>query len=104
MSEQKSQRLKTTICQQNGLQLLCRTHASRDGKTLTFVFVFKGTGKRINWKAPEGVKLQWAEKGFYLMTGLIQNLPNLSNNIFTHKYYAIYVLDDYAVNLQDDVC
>ena len=54
---------------------------------------------------PEGVYVQWAPKGSYrleTMLGTISHLRNRSN-IFTHRDYALYILDDYSVHVMPEV-
>ena len=62
-------------------------------------FVFKEKGTRVKLNPPEDMEVHWAPKGSYRleqMLSTIANQPNMYNN-FTHKNYAIYVLDDNSV-------
>ena len=67
--------------------------------------VAKLAGTRISLTPPEGIKYQWAEKGSYRLPQMLQTIKNLPNRMhpFMKKAYAIYVLDDYAVHLQEEV-
>ena len=83
------------------------TQVSSDPKMqLDTEFCFKGKGKRIKLE-PES-KVHWAPKGSYrleTMLKTIENLPDRSDmNIFNkEKHFGIYVVDDYAVHLQDEI-
>ena len=83
--------------------------ASDPNIKLTTEFCFKGAGKKVKVEPPnENAKIHWAPKGSYrleTMLKTIENLPDRSNlNMFCkEKGYAIYVLDDFAVHLMEDV-
>ena len=70
-----------------------------------FVFVL---GKRIKLDTPHNANVYWSRSGSYnkdIMMETIKNLPDRSNlNIFCkEKGFAVYVLDDFAVHLMDEV-
>ena len=68
-------------------------------------FWFFFSGKRVKLNPPENVHVQWAEKGSYRLEHMLETISHLPNrfNMFTQKNYAIYVLDNYAVHLQEEV-
>ena len=68
-------------------------------------FVFKGKGTRTTLDIPAGVHVQWAPKGSYRLETMLGTISHLENkyNMFSHKNYAVYVLDDYSVHISDDV-
>ena len=73
-----------------------------------FIFYFLLTGKRIKLDGKEDLNIHWAPKGSYrldTMLKTIANLPDRSNRNFFNKEsgFALYILDDYAVHLMDDV-
>ena len=76
--------------------------ASDPNIKLTTEFCFKGAGKKVKVEPPN------ENAGSYrleTMLKTIENLPDRSNlNMFCkEKGYAIYVLDDFAVHLMEDV-
>ena len=72
-------------------------------------FIFKGKGKaEVN--PPEGVYVQWAEKGSYRLPQMLEtisHLPDLSGdnpfNRVTGKGFAIYMLDNYSIHVMPEV-
>ena len=66
--------------------------------------LFKGKGVRIEVKPPN-MNVQFAPKGSYRMENMLKMIENLKNrhHMFSHKEYAIYILDDYSVHLQDEI-
>ena len=69
-------------------------------------FVFKGKGTRIKLNPPEGMKVQWGDSGSYQLKHILQtieNLPNRNRNPFSKKDWAIYVLDNYAVQIMPEI-
>ena len=54
---------------------------------------------------PPGIKFKWALKGFYCLEHMLKTIQNLPNhfNLFKPKNYAIYVLNDYSVNLMPEI-
>ena len=69
-------------------------------------FVFKGKGTRIKLNPPEGMKVQWSDSGSYRLKHILQtieNLPNRNRNPFSKKDWAIYVLDNYAVQIMPEI-
>ena len=84
--------------------------SSEPNKTYLPHFVLKGTGKRAQSgnNPPEGVFVQWAEKGSYReehMLEMIKQLPNRASPFSrqTGKGYALFVLDNYSVHLMPSV-
>ena len=80
------------------------TQVSSEGKLIP-EFVFKGKGTRTKLNPPEGMNVQWAEKGSYRLPNMLNMVSKLPNryNLFSNKDYAIYVLDDYSVHLQPEL-
>ena len=67
---------------------------------LVAAIVFKGKG------TPDGVYCQWPPKGSYRLENMLETisrLPNRVKSIFSHKTYAIYILDKYSIHLQPKV-
>ena len=68
--------------------------------------MFKRKGTRTQLQAPEGVSFQWAPKGSYRLDQMLQmvmsSLPNRFS-MLTQKWLAIYVLDDYSVDLMPKI-
>ena len=68
-------------------------------------FVMKGLGKckamkEVQETAPEGVLVQWAEKGSYRLEQMLKTIETLPNratfwNKNTGQNFAIYILDNY---------
>ena len=80
--------------------------STEEGVSFKPEFVFKGKGVKIHLNPPAGVYAQWADKGSYRLKNMevsINHLPKRNNNPFTHKDYAIYVLDNYSVHIQPEV-
>ena len=80
--------------------------SSEEGHTMpTPEFVFKGKGIRVHLNPPEGVKVQWTPKGSYRLDTMLTTISSMKNrsSMFTHKDYAIYVLDDYSVHITSEV-
>ena len=73
--------------------------------TLKPEFVFKGKGTRTKINPPDDMKFPWAPKGSYRFEQMLSTIANPSNryNIFTHKNYAIYVLDKYSVHVMPEI-
>ena len=68
--------------------------------------VFKGKGTRTKLNPPEGMKLQWSDSGSYWLEHILQmieNLPNCNRNPFSKRDWAIYVLDNYAVQIMPEI-
>ncbi|GFO11576.1 steryl-sulfatase [Plakobranchus ocellatus] len=68
-------------------------------------FLFKGKGVRIQVNPPPGVKVQFAPKGSYRLENMLKTIGHMKNryNMFSQKDFAIYILDDYSVHLQEEV-
>ena len=68
-------------------------------------FVFKGKGVRVHLNPPDGVKVHWAPKGSYRMETMMATIKNLKNraNIFSHRDFALYILDDYSVHVSEEI-
>ena len=69
-------------------------------------FVFKGKGKpREPLIPPEGAEIQWSDSGSYKLEQMLETISHLPNrhSLFRPQDYAIYVLDNYAVHLQEEV-
>ena len=80
--------------------------SSEEGHTMPIPeFVFKGKGVRVHLNPPEGVKVQWTPKGSYRLETMLTTISSMKNRagMFTHKEYAIYVLDDYSVHITSEV-
>ena len=62
-------------------------------------------GTRTKLNPPDGVHTHWAERASYRLETMLETINNLPNrhHMFSQKNYAIYVLDDYAVHLMDEV-
>ena len=68
-------------------------------------FVMKGQGKtkamkEVQENAPEGVLVQWAERGSYRLEHMIKTVETLPNraspfNVRSGRNFAIYMLDNY---------
>ena len=80
------------------------TQISTEG-TITPEFLFKGKGTRTKLNPPSGMHVQWAPKGSYRLPNMLSMLEKLKNrhNMFSHKNFAIYILDDYSVHLQPEL-
>ena len=52
------------------------------------------------------MNVQWAPKGSYRLENMLSMVEKLPNryNMFSNKDFAIYVLDDYSVHLQTELC
>ena len=63
--------------------------------------LFKGKGKRIKVNPPQDMNVQFAVKGSYRLENILEMVNKLKNqhNVFSHKDYALYILDDYSVHL-----
>lgn len=75
--------------------------SSNNVKPPPLEFVFKGKGLRVKVNPPNGVTVQWAEKGSYRlehMVKFIERLPAKPVALFP-KRRSIYLLDDYSVHL-----
>ena len=69
-------------------------------------FVFKGKGRpREPLIPPEGAETQWSDSGSYKLEQMLETISHLPNRntLFRPQDYAIYVLDNYAVHLQEEV-
>ena len=68
-------------------------------------FIFKGKGIRVNINPPQGVNVQWAEKGSYRLEHLLKFVSTLKSQpvLFRQAQYKIYTLDDYSVHLCPEV-
>ena len=68
-------------------------------------FVFKGKGTRTKLVLDGNVKYQWSLSGFYREKNTLKTISNLPDrfNPFTQKDFAIYVLDDYAVHITQEI-
>ena len=68
-------------------------------------FVFKGKGTRTKLVLDGNVKYQWSVSGFYREKNTLKTISNLPDrfNPFTQKDFAIYVLDDYAVHITQEI-
>ena len=82
--------------------------SSDESIKLATEFVLKGkeNSKRIKVNPPEGAHCQFAEKGSYRLSQMLETIRHLPNrcDIFKNvKTFAIYVLDDYAVHLMKEV-
>ena len=84
--------------------------SSEPNKTYLPQFVLKGKGIRVQSgnNPPEGVFVQWAEKGSYReehMLKMINQLPNRNSPFSrqTGKGYALFILDNYSVHLMPSV-
>ena len=66
---------------------------------------FKGKGVRIKVSPPKDMQVQFAEKGSYRLENMLQMTKCLKNrhHIFSQKDYALYILDDYSVHLQEEL-
>ena len=87
-------------------KVTCFTQLCSDPKVdLKPKFVFKGKGIQTHLTSPEGVNYQWVPKGSYRIEQILDMIEQLPNrfNMFTEKWYAIYVLDDYSVHLMPEV-
>ena len=76
-----------------------------ENKMPTPEILFKGKGVRIKVNPPEDMNVQFAQKGSYRLENMLEMVNHLKNrhHIFTHKDYALYILDDYSVHLQDEL-
>ena len=65
----------------------------------------KVKGTRTSHHPPEGIKYNWAPKGSYRLEQMLYTIYNLPNryNIFTPKYYTIYVLDNYSFHIMPEI-
>ena len=68
-------------------------------------FEFKGKGTRTKVAVTDNIHYQWSESGSYRLEHMLKTINNLPNrfNPFTQKYFAINVLDDYAVHLLPEI-
>ena len=68
-------------------------------------FIFKGKGIRVKINPPQGVNVQWAEKGSYRLEHLLKFVSTLKSQpvLFSQAQYKIYTLDDYSVDLCPEV-
>ena len=86
---------KRTICCGGNIQLM----------TTVSSFVFKGKGLRVKTNPPNGLNVQWAEKGSYRLEPLLKFVLSLPPQpvLFSKAKFKIYTLDDYSVNLCPEV-
>ena len=72
-------------------------------------FVFKGKGHlnklKEKFDPPRGVHAQWSPSGSYRLEHMLKTISMLPNrhNLFSHKNYAIYSLDNYSVHITPKV-
>ena len=76
-------------------------------KTFFISDIFLGTRTTLDLPddLKDTVKFQWSDSGSYRLNNMLEAIEHLPNrtNPFTHQNFAIYVLDNYAVHLMEDV-
>ena len=81
------------------------TQVTSDSQFVTPEFIFMGKGTRTKVNVANDIHFQWSPSGSYWLEHMLKTISHLPNrfNPFTQKNYAIYVIDDYAVNLMPEI-